>query len=351
MTRAPAIGLCGYGGSGKTTLIETLVRQYRTRGLRVGVILQDHHDIAIDPAGKDSDRLFRAGADVLLGDDTQRLLRQHRPVQTEPLASRIRAMAETCDLVLIEGHKTASPPCKLWLSGPDGEGPPPEAAGVDEVLPRDADRPLRAMRRIDALLNELCQAPPPYAGVLFGGGSRRMGEPKHLLTDGGRTWIEQVVATVAPRVGQVVLLGRGELPGTLRHLPVLPDVTDRPEGGPLRGLRAAMRWAPGAGWLFVACDQPCVSAPAIEWLLAQRRPGVHAVLPRWTPLSPPEPLLAWYDHRLAPALDCVRRPADLASRPGVATPVIPPHLAAAWRNLNTPADRRRAFAPPACPGR
>jgi len=163
-----------------------------------------------------------------------------------------------------------------------------------------------------------------------------MGQPKHLIEEHGETWLHKTVAAVRDHVEQVVILGGGNIPVDLRSLPVLPDVEDAE--GPLRGMLAAMRWAPYTGWVFVACDQPCVSAAAIEWLLAHRRPGVRAVMPVLPGKSGSEPLLAYYDFRMTSALEQVRRPRDLVRIAGVETPLVPLELARAWRNVNAPAD-------------
>lgn len=340
----PVVGFCGYSGSGKTTLIESLVRYYRARGLRVGVIKQEHHDLELDREGKDSDRLFRAGADVMIRDTQQCLLRRHRSSPDDSLHDRIRRLVRGCDLILVEGHKTAPLPRKLWLCRPGGDRPPPEAVDVHESLPWDADRTAMAISRIDAWLDEILLATPLYGGILIGGASRRMGRPKHLIMENGRTWLEHLVSVMSSCVQQTVLLGAGTIPDALRELPVLPDVPDGPAGGPLRGMRAAMRWSPDASWLFTACDQPCLSVEALAWLLSRRRPGVRAVMPRLPGQSRPEPLPAWYDFRMAGELEHIDRPSRLGDRSGVEKPTIPPSLAQAWRNLNTPADLACAYA-------
>ena len=96
---------------------------------------------------------------------------------------------------------------------------------------------------IEDWLQQRMRTTPLCAGILFGGRSRRMGQPKHLLRMRGTTWLEHIVATVSPFVEQVVLLGGGEVPSSLRALPVLPDVPDR--SGPLAGMLSAMRWRNG----------------------------------------------------------------------------------------------------------
>jgi molybdopterin-guanine dinucleotide biosynthesis protein A len=165
-----------------------------------------------------------------------------------------------------------------------------------------------------------------------------MGRPKHLLRSAGRTWLEHAAAAVAPVVDGVVVLGPGRMPAALGELPRLPDVAG--VGGPLAGFHAAMRWQPFATWLFLACDMPLVSPEAVQWLLGQRAPGVWAVLPRRAG-GGVEPLFAWYGFRARALLGSCRGPSEIAAHPKVRTPLVPPHLASAWENANTPADRRR----------
>ena len=56
------IAVCGLKNSGKTTLIERLIRELSARGLRTAVIKHDGHDFACDVPGTDSDRFIQAGA-------------------------------------------------------------------------------------------------------------------------------------------------------------------------------------------------------------------------------------------------------------------------------------------------
>ena len=52
----PAICIVGWANSGKTTLIEGLLRQLTAQGMRVGVIKHAHHPLPEDEAGKDTAR-------------------------------------------------------------------------------------------------------------------------------------------------------------------------------------------------------------------------------------------------------------------------------------------------------
>ncbi len=341
----PVVGICGYSGSGKTTLIEAILPRLTARGLQVAVIKQDAHELAIDHPGKDSDRLFNAGADVLIRDANQAFHRRHRRDAHPPLEAVIRRLAPAYDLILVEGHKTAPLAWKVWLCRPDENGPPPPAAvNIRRSLDWHADREAGVLKLIEACLAAATAATPVHAGILIGGGSTRMGRPKHLIGPAGLTWLERTVAVMQPHVDALVLLGAGDVPASLADLPRLPDVADTDAGGPIRGMRAALRWAPLAGWIFAACDQPRLGGAAIAWLLAQRAPGIQAVMPRRTGADAPEPFPAWYDFRAGRAIESLRRPRDLAAMPRSATPVIPAELAEAWLNINTPSALRAHLA-------
>jgi molybdopterin-guanine dinucleotide biosynthesis protein MobB len=331
----PAFGVCGYSGSGKTTLIEALVRRLREQGLKVGVIKQDAHGLEIDREGKDTDRIFRAGADVLIRDAEQVFARIHRPPDV-PLHDLIRRVGPHYDLILVEGHKTTPLPCKIWLCKAGEETCPPEAVGIRRVLRWTEDRVRIALDMLDAWLPEAWRATPVYAGILMGGRSSRMGRPKHLIERDGETWLERTASAVRGQVEKIVLLGRGDVPPSLREHPVLCDAEDA--AGPLSGMRAALRWAPLTSWIFVPCDLPFLSDDAVRWLVEQRRPGAWAVLPCLPGASEPEPLLAYYDFRSATLLETVRCPSDCAGKEKVGSPIIPVALARAWHNVNTPED-------------
>ncbi|NDV12251.1 molybdopterin-guanine dinucleotide biosynthesis protein B [Crenobacter caeni] len=100
------LGVAGFSGCGKTTLIEALLPGLAARGLTVSVIKHSHHVLEIDVPGKDSDRHRRAGASQVL------LLGDARYALTAELAAPLDltaqlALLSPCDLVLLEGQKWA----------------------------------------------------------------------------------------------------------------------------------------------------------------------------------------------------------------------------------------------------
>jgi molybdenum cofactor guanylyltransferase len=335
----PIIGICGFSGSGKTTLIHALLGHLLPRNLWVLVVKHDAHGLNVDRKGSDTERLFGAGADVLARDPGQSFLRLHAG-DREELSSVLARQAPLYDLILVEGHKNASLPHKIWLRRHRSDRPPAAVGAVSLDLGRDANRVEQALALVLAVLDSQFRATPIVAGVLIGGRSSRMGRPKHLLTLEGRLLLEHVVAAVEAVSSQTMLLGGGDVPQSLARLARLPDAPDF--AGPVAGMVAAMRWHPRARWLFCSCDGPWVSAPALHWLTAQMQPGVWAVLPRRSRSARCEPFPGLYDFRVLPILESVRGPSVLADHSKCVSPVIPASLQRAWRNVNTPAAAKRA---------
>jgi len=336
LTPYPVLGICGYSGVGKTTLIEALIPRLCSRGLHVAVVKDGAHKVQVDAPGKDSDRFFSAGADVaLLGE--QHFIRHH---QQGDLIAFLVTLCSSYDIVLVEGHATTAIP-KIWLSGPEGRsGVPPENKGqVLETLSREQATVDQLFALAQSLITTRWERTPVWGCVLIGGKSTRMGRPKHLIQEKDKTWLEHAVKILTPKVDQVVLSGSGEIPVSLATLPRIPDAPGL--AGPLAGILSVMRWQRGVSWLVMACDQPDVQPESLEWLLAQRQPGIRAVLPDLLGDGHLEPLLAWYDFRCRPQLETIAasgslRISQLAHQVGVRHFQPPEHLHSSWRNVNTP---------------
>ena len=93
--------------SGKTTLIEKIIRRLKARGLRVAVIKHASCGFEFDKPGKDSWRFQKAGADavVLAGPDQMALVKK---LEQEPSPEELLHAAGDADVVLCEGFKTSA---------------------------------------------------------------------------------------------------------------------------------------------------------------------------------------------------------------------------------------------------
>lgn len=98
------LGIAGWSGAGKTTLIERLLPLLLADGMTVSTIKATHHGVDLDQSGKDSFRHRAAGATevMLVSDDRWALLREtaERP-PIESLIARLSAV----DLVFVEGFQ------------------------------------------------------------------------------------------------------------------------------------------------------------------------------------------------------------------------------------------------------
>ncbi|MFQ5697572.1 MAG: molybdopterin-guanine dinucleotide biosynthesis protein B [Myxococcota bacterium] len=117
---APVIGLVGPSGVGKTTLLECTVATLRAWAVDVGVVKHSSRAVQVDRPGKDSDRLYRAGAAAVALAMPGQIATFVRRDPTRPsLSEALAALPADLDLVLVEGF--AWEPIPRWvLLPPDG---------------------------------------------------------------------------------------------------------------------------------------------------------------------------------------------------------------------------------------
>jgi molybdenum cofactor guanylyltransferase len=333
---AAVVAVCGWSGSGKTTLLERAIPVLVQAGLRVAVIKHCGHEVEFDRTGKDSDRLFRAGADVALRCAGQTALRSHA-TPTDDLPLLVARLGADHDVVLVEGHKSTPLP-KLWLASATDPSVPPEALNVRAVLPWEGPRLAVFDEWVQGQLRAAMAGRPLYAGILVGGSSTRMGRPKALLRYEGTTLLDRTASQVRQRIRHVYLIGDGPVPHLDQPPSRIPDAPD--SSGPLAGVLAALRWAPSTAWLVLPCDLPHMRAAALDWLIGQRVPGRWAVLPKLSPAGI-EPLLAVYEPQMRVVLQSladrgITSLQELAKERAAHTPLVPPELRACWADVDTP---------------
>lgn len=108
--------------SGKTTLIEKIVRILKSRGLRIAVIKHTPKGFDLDKPGKDSWRFQQAGADsvVLIGPGKMALMQN---IDREPSFDEIEQTLDA-DIVICEGFKnTVKNKIEVFRAGVSGERP------------------------------------------------------------------------------------------------------------------------------------------------------------------------------------------------------------------------------------
>lgn len=107
---AKAVSFVAKSGTGKTTLLEKVITELKSRGYRIGVVKHDAHRFDIDHPGKDSYRLTAAGADTMLISSPEKLaiVKQHAAPPT--IEELIATYFGDVDLILTEGFKKSGLP-------------------------------------------------------------------------------------------------------------------------------------------------------------------------------------------------------------------------------------------------
>ena len=105
------IGLAGWSGAGKTTLIKRLLPCLVARGLSVSTVKHAHHRFDIDHPGKDSFAHREAGAKEVLIVSGERFALMHElRGDDEPDLKNLLRLMTPVDLVIVEGFKSEAYP-------------------------------------------------------------------------------------------------------------------------------------------------------------------------------------------------------------------------------------------------
>ena len=100
------LGLGGWSGAGKTTLMAKLIPELVGRGVTVSTMKHAHHGFDVDQPGKDSYIHRAAGAtEVLIGSEKRWALMHELRAEVEPSAVDLAKHMTPVDLLLIEGFK------------------------------------------------------------------------------------------------------------------------------------------------------------------------------------------------------------------------------------------------------
>ncbi|HWJ04134.1 MAG TPA: molybdopterin-guanine dinucleotide biosynthesis protein B [Verrucomicrobiae bacterium] len=105
----PVISVVGKSDVGKTTLLEKLIRELKSRGYKVATVKHDVHGFDIDVPGKDTWRHAQAGSDVVVISSPAKLAMISR-TEEELSLDEVCARVTGVDLIITEGYKRANKP-------------------------------------------------------------------------------------------------------------------------------------------------------------------------------------------------------------------------------------------------
>lgn len=142
MEAAPVIAFVGHKRSGKTTVMEGVIAELASRGVRVACAKHHSHATPVDTDGKDSARHARAGAVVAMVSSPIELATFRAMAAEATLDELAVAAAPYADILLAEGFGDAASLRIEVFAGDaaDREGSPRFAPG--ELAAIVTDRPL-----------------------------------------------------------------------------------------------------------------------------------------------------------------------------------------------------------------
>jgi molybdopterin-guanine dinucleotide biosynthesis protein MobB len=112
----PIVSIVGKSKSGKTTLIEKLLGELKSRGYKVATVKHTNQKLTFDEPGKDSWRHTQAGSEVTIVSSPDKLV-LIKPLREEPSLEEIAHLAgEDYDLILTEGFSEGNAP-KIEVRG------------------------------------------------------------------------------------------------------------------------------------------------------------------------------------------------------------------------------------------
>ncbi len=138
------IGLAGWSGAGKTTLMTRLIPTLTALGLKVSTIKHAHHAFDIDQPGKDSWLHRQAGASEVLVASANRFALIHElRGAAEPGLDELVARLAPADIVLVEGFRHGDHP-KIEIFRPE-VGKPPLYPGDRNIVAVASPEPIAGL--------------------------------------------------------------------------------------------------------------------------------------------------------------------------------------------------------------
>lgn len=151
----PMVAISGFSDSGKTTLIEKLIPELKSRGYRVASIKHSHHELALD-SDKDTERHLKAGSVFSLVVAQNRLVLV-KPLEHEPSLHDILYMiGDDFDILICEGFKyTSLPKIEVCRGESDQRLSTSNVVAVVTDKPIDTDIPQYASDGVNAIADLL----------------------------------------------------------------------------------------------------------------------------------------------------------------------------------------------------
>jgi molybdopterin-guanine dinucleotide biosynthesis protein MobB len=106
--RIPVVSVVGKSDSGKTTVVEGLIRALTAHGWKVATVKHHIHEVEVDQPGKDSWRHAHAGSRVTMISSPTQFVVVRRVDEERSIEQLVEAAAD-CDILITEGFRRSGP--------------------------------------------------------------------------------------------------------------------------------------------------------------------------------------------------------------------------------------------------
>ena len=330
---SPAIAFVGRHNSGKTTLIEQVVKSLSARELDVATIKHHTHgNFDIDVAGKDSYRHKSAGAtEVVIASPTK--LARVQDLDAEVECSELIDSMPGHDIIIAEGYRQSGLPT-IEVIRKDNPRDLEFANGFESCLKKDK-KPVAVVSDIDSAINictkydiktfnfehvqqisdflisNYCRKKISLV-IQAGGESRRMGFPKEELVMDGKHVIESQIERFASFADEAIITTnhpeRLNFLNDNYSLPVRIEADIIPNKGALSAMYTALAKASFERVCCIACDMLFASENLLSaQIKIMNLGGYDAVIP--VNKHGREPFHALYERKNC--LEAVKRAMDV----------------------------------------
>ena len=107
------IAVIGWKNSGKTTLVSNLVKFFKEKKIKVGVVKHAHHSFDIDHPNTDSYKIRKSGAYKTTLVSDKRLALMEEKITSDIHLGSLIDLNKDCDLLIFEGFKSYDELIKL----------------------------------------------------------------------------------------------------------------------------------------------------------------------------------------------------------------------------------------------
>jgi molybdopterin-guanine dinucleotide biosynthesis protein B len=139
----PIVSVIGKSKSGKTTLIEKLIRELKSRGYCVATIKHSPQESDFDETGTDSWRHIQAGSEATAVSSRDKIVLIKPVIQEATVDEVASLLGEDYDIILAEGFKQGSAP-KIEVHRKDGGT---LIEGLKKLIAIVTDEPLETKAR------------------------------------------------------------------------------------------------------------------------------------------------------------------------------------------------------------